>query len=278
MFSVINKKREMIIKSGAIAIALSAAFFTGCRQSNEAVPAVAQDQARVIALVNKDGRPGTLEAAQANFSEYKTLSFDELELFNKMKLERQFEEVKKMYNAGGQVSQGDMALLNAQAKAVSELRSHVNKLSLERYGRPYNQVELAQIDQLLEEATAGTQYAVLATRPAELPAAGRVDRTNACTAINFPNVAYRVSEATQNWSSWTQRANPSTPADCDYEYLYPGTRYNFRPYDIATVGLSEMFSNQLSRRWSGGNTYLLIGATRLYLSIGFPNLLFMAMR
>lgn len=256
------------MKMNAFLLAAAIGLLGGCNQDQaEQSLDTTADKARLSALLERTYRQGTGAEYRAIGSEYNRLNAQELELFNQLRMEKEMEllKQKQTYTAGEwEGLKHDLAL-------TRDLRNDLNRLSLKQFGKPFTAVSAPEGDKLMGKVTGQPKYLVLFNGR---PAGARMTKTTACYAYRFPSTATRKDVSGRSWSSWTYRATPDKPTDCDFEYTYPGSYTNFRPTDWWASELCQSFGNAILRRnESYYSTHLLFGATRLKIWIGDRDLL-----
>lgn len=238
-------------------IAVGAMFLitTGCQDNKtDLVP----DQASkvqsgieaAVELARNAVKPGMQQQYEAMNKAYKALTFDELEAFNqeinRLSLEKELNEGK----INGRSNAGFQAQLKSDYKNIEIYKNAVNQQAVKLFGVPFNKLNNDQIDKILSK--------VVAPAPSQSP----IQRTNACSSASFPNVTSRTDNAPANHVSWTRRATPSEPNDCDYEFLYNGYRTQISADNLVSQWLCEIWNYRILRRQtsSGTQTRLLFGA------------------
>ncbi len=273
------KSVNLVHRWAALVLLIGAA--AGCQQSAteqlQPTPVTVAPKADevVTKLMERALLPGTKQEYDAITAVYETLTFDQLEAFNKLKSKGDEERmVQQLANAGGRVSTQQRAIIAAQIQQVDEFRAELNQQSVTRYGVPYNKLPASTLNQLLDDQTNSVNPVdldALASPNARLAPQG-------CSSASFPYAATKVSDGGQRWSSWTTRSTPSSPSDCDYEFRYSGYRFYFDPKDWFADRLCDSFNNRLARRYGSPNTYILFGNRGVWLWIGYPGLTSVNMR
>jgi len=274
------KSVNLVHRWAALILLIGAA--AGCQQTNTEqlqpapVTVVPQADEMVTQLMERALLPGTQQEYDAITAVYKTLTFDQLEAFNKLKSKADEERMVQQLaiNTGGRVNTQQRAVVAAQIQEVDAFRVKLNQESVTRYGVPYNQLPASTLNQLLDDQTDSVNPVdldALANSNARLAPQG-------CSSASFPYAATKVSNGSQGWSGWTTRSTPNHANDCDYEFRYSGYRYYFDPKDWFADRLCDSFNNRLARRYGSPNTYILFGNRGVWLWIGWPGLTSVNMR
>lgn len=204
---------------------------------------------------------------------YQALSLEQLELFNQLKMKSDNKRIaQKLAKSGARVDEQQLAMVAQALSQINAFRNAINKRSVELYGVPYNQLADSVVNNLLDEH-AQTYFDVPTPESLTDPNA-RLSQPTACSAVSYSSVAEKTSSGTTDWTGWTRYRTPKT-SDCDYEYRYPGVRFDFDPKDWFANRLCDSFNNRLFRRYtySSNRTRLLFGNRGVWLWIGHPDLL-----
>lgn len=193
---------------------------------------------RIEELAQRAIQKATQQELAAIDKEYKVLSFDELEVFNKeiaaLTLEKQMSELT---NSNGRISSEMTKTLVSDTENNEVYRTAINKLALKLYGVSYNKLGFDKLDSILSQVAAPDQSGGAAERVLA-----------ACTTASFPNVTTKMDNAAINHSSWTRRATPSAPNDCDYEFVYSGTRTKISADNYLSQLLCSYWNYRIARR------------------------------
>lgn len=269
----INLTNKWLCLMGLMSISL------GCEKSiteqapSVQTPVVTQSDQRITKLVERAYQPGTQEDYEALTASYKALTFDELELFNKLKTAADSKRVEqKLASSGARMNAQQLALVTKQLEQISSFRSDINQQSMARYGIPYNQLDASALSSLLDEQGQNNSFDPINLESITNPNA-RASSVQACSAIRFPSVAVKVNDGTQDWTNWGRRSTPGHPSDCDYEYKYRNYWQNFDPKDWFADQLCKHYNNRIARRYDAPYSYLLFGNRGVLLWIGYPGLL-----
>lgn len=236
-----------------------------------------QSNEKISRLLERALREGTQEEYDAISTEYKALSFGELELFNKVKTEVDNERaVQKLAKDGVQLSQQQRQMLTSALQQANSLRSTVNRQSVALYGVPYNQLADSVLNKLLDQE--GQNFAVdMPNFNPESTSKARAAQVMSCSSASFPYVATKLT-GNLKWNYWGQKSTPDHPNDCDYEFRYSGYLFRFYPKDWFAERLCNSFNNRLARRSNDTYTRILFGNRGVWLWIGYPGLTSVEMR
>ncbi|WP_420149851.1 hypothetical protein [Spirosoma sp.] len=239
-------------------------------------PTAAPGNEKISRLLERTLREGTQEEYDAITAEYKALSFDELELFNKVKTEIDQERlVQKLAQSGVKLNQTQRQMVTGSLQQANSLRSAVNRQSVALYGVPYNQLADSLLYSLLERESVKHPIDVPNFNP-EPSANARAAQVMACTAADFPYVSTKLS-GNRNWNYWGWKRTTGSN-DCDIEFRYSGYLFRFYPKDWFAERLCDSFNNRILRRSNNTYTRLLMGAWRVIFWEGDPGLTSVDMR
>lgn len=231
----------------------------------------AGSQARVAQLLDRALKPGTPAEYAAITVTYKSLSSAELELFNTLRMQSENNRIQqKLAQSGGRVSQAQLTMVTQALQQVNSLRSDVNKLSLEMYGIPYNQVADSLVNKLLAQKARNYAIDMPNLEGVSEPSA-RVGEIMSCAEAAFPYIAHKINYGNLHWNYWGEKRTPGT-SDCDYEFRYVHYNYNFDPKDWFADRLCDSFGNAILRRSNSTYTRLLMGKWRVLFWEGYPGL------
>lgn len=253
---------RMLSKFLALILLLSASI--GCEktiteqvQPTKERPAT-DSNGKLAQLLERMLQEGTPQEINATLATYKSLSFEELELYHTLQTEWGIKrQTQRLAQANVRLSQEQLTLLKQVAGQAKALRSGVNKHSMALYGLPYNQIADSLSAKLLDEES--SKYPLVDMPDFEAKSDPRA-RPMACQTRDFPFTAYGQNLPLEIRSnSWTRRSNIEDPNDCDYEYRFAYYNLNFEPKSFYTSLVCAAFRNKLSRRHTPNYTYLLIG-------------------
>ena len=205
---------------------------------------------------------GTPQEIDATLATYKSLSFEELELYHTLQTEWGIKrQTQRLAQAKVRLSQEQLTLLKQVAGQAKALRSGVNKRSMALYDLPYNQIADSLYAKLLDEESSKYPVVDMPDFAAKSdPRARSMSRLSGCEARDFRFTAYKRNLYYKRFNYyWTRRSNLEDPNDCDYEYRFAYRNYNFEPENAYTAIVCAAFGNRLSRRHSPNYTFLLIG-------------------
>jgi hypothetical protein len=140
------KKTKLITLLGLLLAFCSLIMISCQREEAEAVksqPAQKSDD-ELAKLVDRMETGAPDAEINAALSEYRQLSFEELETYNRHMLAK-----RKEFSS--QEPGADHATREAGFNLLSQLRTDLNKRSVERFGKPYNQVQPEQINEIYAE-------------------------------------------------------------------------------------------------------------------------------
>jgi hypothetical protein len=242
-----------------------------------APPSTLAGTEKITKLLNKALQEGTQAEYDAITADYTALTFDELELFNKVKTEIDHERVvRKMAGEGIQLTQQQRQMLASALEQANALRSAVNKQSVASYGVSYNKLADSVLTKLVDQEARNFAIDMPNFNP-EPTANARAAGVTGCSSASFPYVATKLS-GNLNWNYWGQKSTPNHPNDCDYEFRYSGYLFRFYPKDWFAEKLCNSFNNRLSRRSNDTYTRILFGNRGVLLWIGWPGLTSVDMR
>ncbi len=214
--------------------------------------------AKVQLLVSRLDKKGITEQEGDDFlREYKSLNAKELDLYNQL----DGESTKKMYQ--------DQPAALGEIDRVLAYRKSLVQQSLQKFGKPYNQLNPAQLDALFGEEAPNR------------PAARTAEEV---TCPNwFPNVDnFYQSFAPESgflFANWgTVDANNQNDCDCWIFYnvtgvTYPNLYRALYPVDTRALNLLSLFGNTLSARVEPTNNNLrsiIFGRNRSFAVYFFP--------
>ena len=253
----------MLSKFLALILLLSASI--GCEktiteqvQPTKELPAT-DSNGKLTQLLERMLQEGTPQEINATLATYKSLSFEELEVYHTLQTEWGIKrQTKRLAQANVRLSQEQLTLLKQVAGQAKALRSGVNKRSMDLYGLPYNQIADSLYAKLLDEES--SKYPLIDMPDFAAKSDPRARPMAACYTRKFTHTAYKKDLRAQILStSWVRRSTPSEPDDCDYEYAFPFKNYDFEPRNAYTAGVCLIFRNKLFRRHTTSYTYLLVG-------------------
>ena len=272
------KTSRLLANSIALSILLGVTMSCNQTITELAQPAspTVQSSEKIPKLLERTLREGTQAEYEAITAEYKSLNFNELELFNKLKTEIDKERiVQKLAQSGVPLNQAQRLMVAGSLQQVNSLRSDVNKQSVALYGVPYNQIADSLLYSLLNQESRNYAIDVPNFNP-ELSANARAAQVTACSVADFPYVSTKLS-GNIKWNYWGQKRTPGT-SDCDYEFRYSGYLFRFYPKDWFAEKLCNSFGNAILRRSNNTYTRLLMGKWRVLFWEGDPGLTSVDMR
>lgn len=266
---------QMLRKWSVLLLVLGISAGCGTTITEQVQPAEALSatgsQTRVAQLLDRALKPGTPAEYAAITATYKSLSSVELELFNTLRMESENMRTRqKLAKSGVRVSQVQLTMVTQALQQVSSFRSDVNKLSLEVYGVPYNQVADSLVNKLIIQATQNRSIDMPNLEPVSDPNA-RVRETMSCSEAAFPYISRKMSYGNLHWNYWGEKRTPGT-SDCDYEFRYSGYNIDFDPKDWFADRLCDSFNNAILRRSNSTYTRLLMGKWRVLFWEGYAGL------
>ena len=258
----------MLSKFLALILLLSASI--GCEKTiTEQVQPATGSSVRVAQLLENALLPGTSETYAAITATYKSLNYEELEVFNTLRMESEDKRMRqRLTKAGARVSQEQLALVTQALRQVRSFRSDVNKRSLELYGVPYNQVADSLVSKLLDQVSRNYIIEIPNLEAISDPRA-RPEEVMGCTIADFPYVSTKFDNGNLFWNYWGEKKDEGKN-DCDYEFRYSGYNYSFDPKDWFADRLCDSFNNRLQRRSNSTYTRLLLGKWRVIFWEGYP--------
>ena len=229
-------------------------FIFGCQQpsSQEVTPQNEQEVA-MTAFVKQGVNQATTEEMENWVARYKKLSFDELELFNK---------ILNTY-AQGRVSESQMSLLTAEVQKLQEFSKKVNQTAMNTYHKPYNQLSEEELSLVLTKVHLPID--LLYWQTAEPIKGGKVA---ACSQDSHPFTASLVNGGTISHTGWSYKSDPKHPNDCDYQVRYPAYSVRFSPRNPISKAMCDSFNNRIAYTQRSQTTYLLFGNNRINLAGG----------
>ena len=257
----------MLSKFLALILLLSASI--GCEKTiTEQVlptkePVATDSNGKLAQLLERMIQEGTPEEINATLATYKSLSFEELEVYHTLQTEWGIKRhTQRLARANGRLNQEQLTLLKQVAGQAKALRSGVNKHSMDLYGLPYNQIADSLYAKLMDEES--SKYPLVDMPDFEAKSDPRA-RSMGCEVRRFPDAAY-IQDLPREIPirSWGRRSNHQEPDDCDYQFMFAYINYNFEPKNAYTGGVCLFFKNKLARRHSQGYTYLLIGNRAIF--------------
>lgn len=262
---------RMLSKFLALILVLSASI--GCEkttteqvQPTKELPAT-DSNGKLAQLLERMLQEDTPQEIDATLATYKSLSFEELELYHTLQTEWGIKRhTQRLAQANGRLSQEQLTLLKQVAGQAKALRSGINKRSMDLYGLPYNQIADSLYAKLLDEES--LKYPLVDMpdfEPKSDPKARSRAQPMGCEAIKFTHTAYKRDLYYKRFNHyWTRRSTPDDPNDCDYEYRFPYYNYNFEPENAYTKRICALFGNKLARRHSPNYTFLLVGNRAIF--------------
>jgi hypothetical protein len=154
------------------------------------------------------------------------------------------------------------------------MRKEINHLSVEQYGKPYNQIDGEQLDRLFSllkgnYATLGIASAGESSLTAPAPA---------CDAGNYPLRAQMSGPTWRVGTGWStyyeNRVNGQS--DCDLVYAYAGTFTRMRTVTPKDVSLMGLLGRATAMRHTGYSD-IVLGTNKVWLIYGHPSLVTLRM-
>lgn len=189
--------------------------------------------------------------------EYKSLNAKELDLYNQL----DGESAKQVYK--------DQPAALGEIDRVLDYRKSLLQNSLQKFGKPYNQLSTSQLDALFGPAAPGQS-------------AARTSAEVTCPDW-FPNVGNFAQSFGMDFgflfSNWgTVDASNQNDCDCWIQYnvtgvTYPNLYRTLYPVDIRAGNLLSLFGNTLSARVEPGNNNIrsiIFGRNRAFAVYFFP--------
>ncbi|PKK36774.1 hypothetical protein BWI96_10410 [Siphonobacter sp. SORGH_AS_0500] len=244
---------------------IGTSLILGCQEpsSQQVTPQNGQEVA-MAAFVKQGVNQATTEEMENWVARYKKLSFDELELFNKILNTYVLEKTTKNFsNAQGRVSESQMSLLTAEVKKLEEFSKKVNQASMNTYHKPYNQLSEEELSLVLTKVHLPID--LLYWQTAEPIKAGKVA---ACSQDSHPFTASLVNGGTISHTGWSYKSDPKHPNDCDYQVRYPAYSVRFSPRNPISKAMCDSFNNRIAYTQRSQTTYLLFGNNRINLAGG----------
>ena len=183
---------------------------------------------------------------------YQTLSSDQLELLNDLFAEH----LARTLNARGE--QG-----NTIANAFRQLRGEVNRISLELYKVPFNQLDSSQLNAILD-SIAGSSVAQTIRTQASIQ--------GSCACYDYPYTTVPGGYGTPgNGISYISASQwRSNCGDCDWDVAFPVDRHIIRYVDIFGQGHYNQLGGYFIFRHTSGNTRVVFGFLRTLFWQGHP--------
>lgn len=265
--------------ASCLSLSILVGLSLSCEQkiSELAQPSTGAGTEKITNLLNRALQEGTQAEYDAISADYKALTFDELELFNQVKTAIDNKRVvRKMTDAGVQLTQQQRQTLTNALEQANALRSAVNKQAVALYGMSYNKLADSVLNNLVDQEAQNFAIDMPNYNP-EPTGNARAAQVTGCTSASFPYVATKLS-GNLKWNYWGQKSTPNHPNDCDYEFRYSGYLFRFYPKDWFAEKLCNSFNNRLSRRSNDTYTRMLFGNRGVWLWIGWPGLTSVEMR
>jgi hypothetical protein len=201
--------------------------------------------------------------AEKSFNEkFSALSFHELNVFDQLSLERM---ARERWESDDRFMEIDKINIG-KAKAY---RLAINELSMKRFNKPYNQLDEATLEVLMDDVYKSGEFESVAYPEKINEGNEEVGRTSgSCPSACYPRyLTYEYSEyqgvKSNSFRFMKKLDNCVTPQnDCDYQFTYPCTsctRICATHFGI-TIWLRR---NDTTARDTNGHTHILIGAGRV---------------
>jgi hypothetical protein len=163
--------------------------------------------------------------------------------------------------------------LKDQLSMATKLRKEINRLAMEQFQRPYNQLDGAEIDRLFPLLKGDYTRLGIASGERSLTAPAP-----ACDAGTYPLTAY-ASGPTWRWGTgWStyyeNRINGQS--DCDLVYAYRGTFTRMRSVIPKDVTLLSWLGGQTAMRHTGYSD-IVLGTGKVWVIYGHPSLVTLRM-
>lgn len=176
--------------------------------------------------------------------EFKSLSFDELIALRKL----QHEKIKS--------KMGNKSEIAESLEKDMEWFTKINKLSMELFEKPVNQISNLQMDKVFSmDKAKNSKNAKIAACPV--------------VSINIPFTKGVGGTTNLSITSIREVSQPGSPTDCDCQIAFATSNTNFRklkPTSFAAGTLLNFFNNRVSgRQFSGvgAGTYPVFGKSRV---------------
>jgi hypothetical protein len=211
---------------------------------------------------------------ETTYREFAALNASELDTFNEASEKVEASKLDALYLTSDG-TKPCVAPLKEQLRVATTMRKEINRLSMAQYGKPYNQIDSAQLDQLFpllkgDYSTLG--IAAGASEPSlTAPAA-------ACDAGNYPLRAQMSGPTWRLGTGWStyyeNRINGQS--DCDLVYAYRGTFTRIRTMQPKDVTLMGMLGGGTAMRHTGYSD-IVLGTGKVWLVYGHPSLVTLRM-
>lgn len=235
---------EVIGAGRALTLWLALCPLSACGTEDE--QAESNSPQGLAALFDTELEPDGIAAVQQAFMQ---LSAEDLETFNEA---REREQISRVTGGTDGSAQADAV---EQLRTATKLRKEINRLSLERYGKPYNQLEGEQLDALLLQ---------LDHQPGE-----RTHEKASCDAGNYPLTATAGSGGSGVRYSTYYYNRINGQSDCDLVFAYRGTFSRMRAMTPADALLLNQLGGRTAMRQTG-YTDIVLGTNKVWLLYGHP--------
>lgn len=246
-----NYKKNLL---GAASVMFGSLLFSSCNNLDEP-SVVKQDKDKEIISLKVENLLKKAYSKSSNQDEiagfvnnYQSMSSEELESFNAA----QSAKLMKDY-------EGNSVALEELEK-VSKMRTEINKLSITKFNKPYNQLLPEQINLLMDEFE-GIEKASKNSRVAATASCNAWFFDRSYSRGTVPKLAADYNARVNAYQFGTQ-PNLSNP-DCDCRIGFQTTAYSrVVPASGLAGTLLSFFGNNLGGRVANGATYLIVGQKR----------------
>ncbi len=204
--------------------------------------------------------PLSEKQASAWWRDYRTLNFDQLELLN---------DLFAGYRSRASDARGEDG--TAIANAFRQLRSEVNKVSVELYKAPFNQLDASQLNRSLDSVVASSVAQTIRNEAGHLAA---------CFCDSYPYTTIPGGAGSPgNGGLYIASAQVASGcADCDWDVSFPVNRQIIKYVNIFAQGHYNQRSGLFIFRRTPTNTRVVFGYWTTLFWQGSPSYLLTGFR
>jgi hypothetical protein len=236
-------------------------FISACQENDHvASHNPTPGSSKINVLVEKLSVEESKESLNAISKEIAALTAEELNSLNEAREKLDIQALEVQYKSAS-LSEAEFDNLKDEANAITKLRLEVNNLSVENYGKPYNQISSEQLDELFPKVKSALLKSTSVSNAKE----------TSCASGAFPVRAYRGAAGIGATATQNYLVKPNGQFLCDFVFTYRGNYTRIFPTTSLDHQLITLHNNQVLKRNLGLNTEIVFDYNKIILIYGNPS-------